>query len=316
MMERLLRRKSTTVAISVFLAVCLWLYVTYLQNPSDNRSFHDVPIDVLNVEGDVDVVQVDPPTATVTVMGPRRVLETMTRQQLSVFIDLSGAVPGTVVMPIQAITPQGVQVGEIRPAQTVVQIEPVQRVTLPIELVITGQPAPEYRALEPQILPQEIEVRGAASVVAQVERVVASIDISGEQATVEQAVQLFALTATGQQVQGVRLEPLQALVTVPIEPRPPLASLPIRPVITGAPAQGYVVSGPVQVRPDSAVVRGPDEVLAMLDAIPTEEIDIGGATETVQVAVPLALPDELELVNPQHVTVLVPIHPADEANGS
>lgn len=90
----------------------------------------------------------------------------------------------------------------------------------------------------------------------------------------------------------------------------PIASA-VRPVAVrfrGLPSEGFVRYGAIRVFPETLRVSGPAGLIAHLDSIPTEEIDLNDRSETVGESVRLRLAEGVECRS-DHVSVRVPIVP-------
>jgi YbbR domain-containing protein len=85
-------------------------------------------------------------------------------------------------------------------------------------------------------------------------------------------------------------------------------ALPVHPVITGRPADGYQV-GPIELTPAQVWVRAPSKEIARLDTVDTEAVDLTGlAAETEHVAA-IASPGGTIRVDPSEVTVKIGLAP-------
>jgi len=89
--------------------------------------------------------------------------------------------------------------------------------------------------------------------------------------------------------------------------------VPVRPRVTGDPAEGYEVQS-VSVEPVSAVVSGPRLQLEGLPAVMADPVDVSGAEGVVDRVVPLRAPGPLARVaEPLDVRVIVQIGPVKTA---
>ena len=109
------------------------------------------------------------------------------------------------------------------------------------------------------------------------------------------------------EIEVVSIDPNSIPVRVDLEAT---RSLPVVPRIVGEPAGG-AVAGEIQARPESAVVRGPQSLLASLDALTTSPVSLDGHAFSFEQTVSLIPPDPLvRVVQPGAVTVRVPMqHP-------
>lgn len=65
----------------------------------------------------------------------------------------------------------------------------------------------------------------------------------------------------------------------------------VQPRISGQPSPSYTVEQ-VSTSPETVTIRGPESRLEEIESVPTEEIDIEGASDTVQQSVDLQIDDE------------------------
>ena len=85
------------------------------------------------------------------------------------------------------------------------------------------------------------------------------------------------------------------------------------PKLVGAPATGAAMEEP-EVFPNQVLVTGPKSMLARVESLSTQPIDLGGRTATFEETVPVVSPDPLiQIVQPARVTVRIPMKlPAGE----
>ena len=85
--------------------------------------------------------------------------------------------------------------------------------------------------------------------------------------------------------------------------------LPVAARVEGLPAGGVVWTGSLSVEPSSVEVTGPEQALATLDSVRLDAVRIAGKRDTVHIAVGAdALPDWC-VMEPEEVTVTVPLEP-------
>lgn len=310
-MERLLRNDSRVKVLSLVLGIVLWFYVSIEQNPTISRTIQEIPVEVRGLSVELAVVNLDPATVTVSVQGPAQVVNSLDRSDFRATVQLADAGPGPVVAAVRLERPQGVQLTGVEPSHVISLVEPVEEISLPVELAVRGQPAPDFRAGEPRLSSPRVVIRGASSLVARIDRVVTNVDIAGARETVSQSVALYAVDASGRQVNGVRLIPDRVAVNVPVEPLPPLMVLPVQVVLTGEPAPGYHVAADPTVMPGHIVVRAPED-RAGLGSVSTEPVDLTDARQPVEIRVPVVLPEGVEPLGAPEVLVYVPVAPEPE----
>ncbi|GBE05302.1 MAG TPA: YbbR-like domain-containing protein [Nitrospirae bacterium] len=81
-------------------------------------------------------------------------------------------------------------------------------------------------------------------------------------------------------------------------------NVPVRPIIVGLPANGYVVGG-IRVSPGKIRINGPKSVIAKVYSIKTEPIDITGTTESFRVSAALNISRENVMTDVSEVEVRI-----------
>lgn len=85
--------------------------------------------------------------------------------------------------------------------------------------------------------------------------------------------------------------------------------LPVRPALSGRPADGYAVES-VASQPDSVTVKGPEEVLRRMESVSTEPLSVEGAQIKVTGDASVALSDPaVQLLGDPRVRVVVAVKP-------
>ncbi|MBD3336864.1 MAG: hypothetical protein GF355_15230 [Candidatus Eisenbacteria bacterium] len=82
--------------------------------------------------------------------------------------------------------------------------------------------------------------------------------------------------------------------------------VPVFPTVTGAPASGFLVSGPIRSDPDSVMLHGPQRLLEPFEFCRTLDVGIQGATGPLRAVVEVMTPAGVR-AEPPEVLVVVPI---------
>jgi len=167
---------------------------------------------------------------------------------------------------------------------------------------------------EPVLSAETVEVRGPASVVSQVDRAVAFVDIPASGINVNEPVPLTLVDIGGQPVGAGQLEVDPEVVSVQIEVRAveTETTVAVRPNIeAGTPAPGFALEA-VRVEPAYVTIVGLPEVLEAITSVTTEPISIEGLSADETREVELQLPDDIALADgePSTVTVTTSIGPS------
>jgi YbbR domain-containing protein len=201
-----------------------------------------------------------------------------------------------------------IQIIDFQPQQIGVTLDPIVRKTVSVRVEEPAGSMPTGLSLGTQTLSvQQVEVEGAQSAVAKVAYAQALVRIDASGLDFNDNVDLVAVDAAGAAVTGnLQLDPRTVHVQIQIGSQLRTQSVPISPVITGAPAAGYNVSA-IDITPPIVGVRGQADALALLHGVAaTKGISIAGATADVSVKVALNLPSGVDA--PDVTTVSVVVH--------
>ena len=296
MMDRLFENETRLKILSVILAVVLWFGVMSSQNPEQARTVYDVEIVPERLDPGLAVRSLEPHVVDVTLSGPEEFLEDLSVRDARATVDLSGAGPGETTRPVTVIPARGrLRVLRVSPQYVTVRIEPRLEKTVPVELQVNGEPAPDYVIENPTVSAEQVTVSGARSLVERVTRVVAAVAVSGIQSTIAHSVTLVPVDSSGRPVesdyaQALVIEPATVQVTVPVVFMP-RKTVPVQARLQGQPAAGFEI-GNIAIEPAEVTVRARDEkTLAGLEFLQTEPVDITGLDRNTTREVALALPE-------------------------
>jgi YbbR domain-containing protein len=218
-------------------------------------------------------------------------------------------VPESVRVAVSAIDPR-VTILDYQPRSIQVVLDKITSKSVPVE-VQTGPAPPGIDVGETTYTPHNVTVTGAASAVSQVvgARVVAVL--SPEGIDFDQNLDAKPVDDTGEVVTGVELDPRSVHVTIPLFTNKESKTLPINPVVTGTPAQGFHITG-VDVDPLVVSVEGDADQLATLKEADTAPVNVSGATRDVGQITDLALPTGVVATGSGKATVTVHIESVTE----
>ncbi|MGH2471157.1 MAG: CdaR family protein [Candidatus Limnocylindria bacterium] len=222
--------------------------------------------------------------------------------------DIHRSDPQDVPVRVQVAT-AGVQVESIAPATVTVRIEPITSRAVAVQARFANNPPTGTFAGEPAINPSEVRVSGAASQVARITALYATVGFGDAVTDLIQSVQPRAVDASAQTIEGLTVDPAVVQVTVPVLPTATTRTVPVVPAVRGSVASGYWITS-VTIDPTVVTVRGEGAALSAIDQVATAPIDVSGlgADRTFQVA--LLLPVEgTSLVKAAQATVTVSVAP-------
>ena len=184
-------KNPTLKAISLILAVILWLFV---KSTSEGEVGMVVPIEFFRCPSSLIVTQVSEDAITVRIMGPLSQVDRVSTREGKARIDLSDARPGTNtfdILPDNFTIPKALKIMQISPSSIKVEIDRVMDKVVRVKAVVKGEPAPGYRVAKIVVDPPSINLQGARSHLAGLREVLTEeVDISGLRETLKLEVPL------------------------------------------------------------------------------------------------------------------------------
>lgn len=298
---------------AVLLATVLYTGLVFSGQFSDSEV--QLTIGITGQPPETAVLSGTPGAVDVSYRAPNDVIGTLSGDSFRASVDLSAydmeRAPEPQVLPVDVVSlVDGVEIVNRDPRTVTVELDRLVVERVPVE-VDTGDVPDTVEVEEPITNVDEVEVRGAASLVEQVDRAVARVLIDESGIRVERSVPLEPVDITGQPVDNVAVEPREVTVEIDVETVETNRTVSVRPQITGTPAAGFALAA-ITVEPSTVTVRGLPDVLTGIDEILTEELDIGGLSENQEVELDLILPDDARFLEPESdaVTVTVLIEPS------
>ncbi len=301
--------------LSVALALSLWLFVTDAENPTERQTFNSaIEISFVNVPTDLAIANASANTVRIDIEAPENELEDLRAADFTAEVNLGGLPAGDADVPVSVrSTNSDVRIVRTSPEQVQVTLEPLRTKEVPVRVAVVGSPQQGFAAGAQSVEPDTATVSGPQSLVELVDAAVAEAPVTGLRVDFEEeSVPLRARDARGGEIGRITVSPATADVSVEIEQREFSLEFTVSPLISGAPALGYNVTG-ISVDPPIVTVSGPLGELQSLDpiaGIATEEIALGDARATVTRTVDLVLPPGLTVAGSDQVTVTINIAPA------
>ena len=191
-----------------------------------------------------------------------------------------------------------------------VQLDPLDQKSVPVE--VERGVVPGGLDLGPTVVdPAVVTVSGPQSSVRQVVAVRANVLIQPSGIDVDQDIQLVPIDGLGNAIRTIDVTPATARVTIPVFSDRQTRTLPVDPILTGAPAAGFEIAG-VTVDPPVALVEGDADQLAQLLTIDTTPIPMTGVSADITFEAQLALPTGIVAVGDARVQVSIKLRRVTE----
>jgi YbbR domain-containing protein len=296
-------------AASLALAFLLWAWVTTQRDPPETRIYADLALQAPTLPEPLQIAGELPPVS-IEVIGPRSVVDRVSRAGLRPFLDVSEVTgPGNYQVEVGVDLPAAARVVSINPARVALVVDETATRTMHLDITPARIEDPTRRVGD--VVPEvsEVTVNGPKRLVDHVAKVVLPVDIDDHTDDFTADFVPQALDDAGQPIPEVAVLPSRVTTAVEVDQRG--RSVPVLVQTVGNPAQGYEVVGSV-ANPATVLLDGPDDVLANILSVVTAPVDIDGATETVSTRTRLQeLPPGVRVVNPVDgsVVAVVQIRP-------
>ena len=316
-MDKWLRNNNVVKAVAVLIGVLLWIIVRLDMQTTGVVSSSDVRTDTINnamvaaINYDTNVYSValmEPSEVTVILKGKTSTLRRLNPSSYKVEVDLSKYEAGTHMVPVRANNiPSSVSV-EIFPQTLRVQLEEKQKKEVPVVIQVTGLPATGYKAGQPIIKPNRVNVTVPKSRLDTVDVVRGEINVDKATTAVTKQVKLSVFDKNGKEIDG-GINPQIVEVEVPITS--PFKLMPLQVKLIGQPSPGFAIASMVQ-KPDQVTVYGPQDLIDKLDFYSATglQVDVSGWRADRSTTLDVPLNNRVTLVDPTKVEVTFTVVPS------
>jgi YbbR domain-containing protein len=184
---------------------------------------------------------------------------------------------------------EGVEVLSFLPTSVPIALDRLAQRQVRVE-VQTGD-VPEGLAIgTPRLSQDEVTASGPQSQLGRVDRAVARVQIFESGIDVRQPqVTLVPVDIDGREVESVELQPGTITVEIDVRAVETSKTVPIRPLLTGAPADGFRISG-ITVEPSVVTIFGVPDALEEVAEVTSEPVAVGDASASLTSDLELVLP--------------------------
>ncbi len=303
-MYKFLTKNLAIKIICLVAAASLWIYVATAQN-SVAKFPGSVKIKVFNTQTSL-VAVYDVKEVEIKVMTDSANWRKLSAESFSAYVDLSSYTAGTYEVPINVVSSvSGVQVVEKKPDKILISLEPVLSKEVPILKKIEGNAAEGMTAGIVTFNPDKAVIRGAKSLVENIQEATAKVALSGESTSFSKKITL-SISGVEESDGAVEITPSEVTTEVSIIKGANIKSVGVKPSVKGSPKTNYFISD-IVVNPNVVDVTGSTVSISDIKFLETTVVDIGNATADITKDVLLKLPSGVSLLDPSTSSVQVEI---------
>lgn len=301
--------------IAVIFAAFLWLIVVNLDNPVSTQTFSEIPVTIINEDiilsaGDTYQV-LGEEKVSVVVSATRQVRQKLTKEDIVATADIKEMDTSTGLVPIKISIPNYAgkyESAEAAPRNLQIQREKSGKKVLSLT-VSTGDSKVRdgYILGDMTVNPDKVTITGPESILDQIDRAVALIDVEGLAKDSEETAKLGLYDISGNPISQTRLGNNlgEGGITVSVEVLK-IKSVPISLSVSGTPAEGYKYTG-YSSEPETVQIYGEKDVVDKIEEIDVPVIDVSGASQPIQKSVNISeyLPEGVQLVDEKTANITV-----------
>jgi len=287
---------------SVLIAIVLWTFVVYNQNPDSTKSIRNITTfytnaDALEREGLV-ILQDRNPVIDIDVKGRRLSLAKLDNNNISASITIPEMQPGTYDVPIDILLPIGeVAVTEKRPYTARIIVEHIKRIELPIEITQTGGGKNSEVYIKTSAVPEKIELWGPESVINRVASLQLEVNLDALPNERQNAYRYIIIDQNGDDISNnPNIRRSSETVTV-LHTKYNAKNIAISVDYGNSKLpDGYVITK-TAISPEVVLLGSIDESISTITAVKTAIVDISSITESTKLTVPLVIPNGIASVH-------------------
>jgi len=203
----IVRRNFALKILAVALAIVGWAYFRVTSSPidaSEQLQQLTIPLTTVNLPLGY-VADFADRQATVTV-ATKRGEPAVKPEQIKAVLDLTNKQVGVYNVPVQLVAPD-VVVQSLSPASVTLTIEPVEQRSFPITVHYIGTQPSGIVVSGAEVLPNNAQVRGPTSVLAQVLGVQVGVALATQPKVLDEMIRPVAVGSSGAELSGLSIAP-------------------------------------------------------------------------------------------------------------
>lgn len=316
-MRNLLKNLPTVITALVF-AITVWVFSVNQSDPTETRAYPEpINLEIIGLDSNLIIVNDITEQISLTLRAPSSILDQLENDSnlLNVTLDLSAYEAG-----VHTITPQvniGLSPAEVvrfNPATIFLKLDSLVSESFPVQIKTIGNPAIGFETQTPELSQETVMISGPQSVVDSISEVVSEVSIVDASEDIQRTVDVSAYNAEGNILDGLTISPNSIEVSIPINQRGGYRTVVVKIVTSGQIAPGYRLTNIFSMPPTVTIFSSdPSLVEDIPGFVETTPINLNGANEDLEIRVALNLPEGINVVGNQNVTVQISIDPIESS---
>jgi YbbR domain-containing protein len=307
-----------TLLTALMFAVGVWIFAVTQADPTVTQTYpQPIDIEIIGLDPNLTIVNEISEQVTLTIRAPSSIFNQLEndRNLINVTLDLSGLDSG-----VHTLTPQvninlsPTEVVRMNPGTVFIKLDSIISRQFPIQVEVIGNPAIGFEVNTPELSQDTAAISGPESIVSAIEEVIAEVNIVDASEDILRTVDLIALDAQNNEIEGVTLTPDNVQVSIPVTQRGGYRTVVVKIVTSGQIESGYRLTNIFSNPPTVTIYSSdPQQVESIPGFVETTPINLNGANQDMEIRVSLNLPEGINVVGSQNITVQIGIDPIESS---
>lgn len=297
------RKNLPEKCLALIVAIGCWIFVMNDQNPQIENTY-TVPIGIVNAPEGYQISK-DVEEVKLKVRAPRSLFSNVETSSFRAYVDLNGVENGIHDLQIQTVLPSGFELISAGPTKVSINVDKIEQKEVAVRLNLSGIPGDDKVVASVEQSLQNITIEGPVSILNKVTAAVGYIGVNGNNENFSVTVPLIAVNDKDKEVEGVKLLPKTVDVSIILAKGLNKKIIDIKPTLMSDLPMGYILKS-VKVEPEKIKVSGNSDIIGNMTYLSTENISLANITKSTKQTVNLIVPEDINVPN-QEVTVWIEI---------
>jgi YbbR domain-containing protein len=293
---------------SFLFAVALWIIVTNINDPVISLKVTDVPVTIKNAnlitdQGQIyEVLDGTDVVDVVTISAPRSIIDSLNESNVVAVADMNDLTSLNTISIKLSTNKYNDKLESIKGSIDTVKlnIEDEQIKSLPLRTNTTGEVGEGYLVGDVTTDQNLVRISGPQSVVSQVTKAQAEVDVSGFTGSIETDTDVHLYNEDGVEITSASIKKSINKVRISVDILE-IKTVPLNFAVSGTVAGGYEMTGEIESSRHYVNIAGKSKVIQNINSIdiPEGAIDVTGAAENVTALINVTnyLPDGVILAD-------------------
>lgn len=198
--------KNKTKILSLLSSIVLWVYVTNVVDPTETKTYIDIPITVSNTnsiqENNLNIFPEKHLTATITIKTNLSKLKKISKDNIIIYGNINNPSPGKNILTLSSNLPSDIHC-DIHADDLIVNLEFYETIEKDITIIANKKyTSDDY---EINIDKETIEVSGTKTILNKIDKVVVTIKGNDTDESFNEKLEVIPLDINGNKIEGLKL---------------------------------------------------------------------------------------------------------------